>query len=403
MRRDLWGLNVAFNVLSICSGVGGLELGIKTAKPNARVLGYLEREAFAAAVLLARMEDACLEPAPIWCGDLAECDFDPFVGEVDCIAAGFPCQPFSVAGKQKGIEDERWIFNDIAAAIRKVKPRKFVFLENVPNIISSGLGHVLWNLSKVGFSNVAWGCLRASTVGASHRRDRIFILAKSDEYEFTESSGAVADAARKCGRESNTQTLPDPRENPRKGVKRRSGDMGSAERDGRRANIARRQPEEGKIARRDGTRMANAGGVGNKRRRRPRDTGSAPATTKIEGHQRQRRGIAVDGCGGAMADAGGAGLQKPEQRGALQNGNRPGAYGSTSELCDVPIFAPGPDDPRWPEFIAANPTIEPALCKLDDGMADRMDRLRAIGNGVCSLQAAVAFHVLENRLRKYAR
>lgn len=75
--------------LSLCSGISGLERGLRLAMPGLRVVAYVEREAYAAATLLARMEDEALEPAPVWCGDLEDFDPNPFVG-VDIVSAGFP-------------------------------------------------------------------------------------------------------------------------------------------------------------------------------------------------------------------------------------------------------------------------------------------------------------------------
>ncbi|NIU03711.1 MAG: DNA cytosine methyltransferase, partial [Gammaproteobacteria bacterium] len=85
------------NLLSLCSGVGGLDLGVRLALPGSRVVGYVEREAYCAAVLLARMADKTLDAAPIWCGDLGEFDGGPWRGAVDGIVSGIPCQPHSVA------------------------------------------------------------------------------------------------------------------------------------------------------------------------------------------------------------------------------------------------------------------------------------------------------------------
>ena len=83
-------------VLSVCSGIGGLELGVSRAI-STRVVGYCEREAFAASVLMARMEESALDPAPLWVGDLREMDAESFAGEVDLYTGGFPCQPYSQA------------------------------------------------------------------------------------------------------------------------------------------------------------------------------------------------------------------------------------------------------------------------------------------------------------------
>jgi len=115
----------ALATLSLCAGVSGIELGLSLVV-RTRVVGWVERDAYAAAVLLARMADEAMEPAPVWCGDLARMDTAPFVG-VDLVTAGFPCPPFSSAGRRGGTDDDRWIWPDIARIVRDVGPR-LVFL-----------------------------------------------------------------------------------------------------------------------------------------------------------------------------------------------------------------------------------------------------------------------------------
>ena len=97
--------NTIKTTLSLFSGTGGLDLGWELAT-GSRVVGYCERDAYAASILLARMEDEALEPAPIWCGDICELPLEPFRG-VDAISGGFPCQDISAAGKGAGIYGER--------------------------------------------------------------------------------------------------------------------------------------------------------------------------------------------------------------------------------------------------------------------------------------------------------
>ena len=164
--------------MALCAGVAGLELGVGMALQQLgleyRCVCYVEREAYAAACLVARMEDAVLDPALIW-DDLTTFDGGQWRGKVDLITAGFPCQPWSVAGSQRGTEDDRWLWPSIAAVVRDVEPR-WVFLENVPGLISGGLGPVLGDLASLGF-DAEWGCYRASEAGAPHRRERLFLLA----------------------------------------------------------------------------------------------------------------------------------------------------------------------------------------------------------------------------------
>lgn len=162
-------------VLSLCSGVGGLDLGVELALPGSRVVAYVEREATAACILAARMEEGSLAQAPIW-SDIYTFPAGSFHGCVDLVTAGFPCQPWSHAGARQGETDERWIWPRIAEIIADCGAG-WVYLENVPGLVSGGgLEPVLGDLSDLGF-DAEWASLRASDVGAPHRRERVFILA----------------------------------------------------------------------------------------------------------------------------------------------------------------------------------------------------------------------------------
>jgi DNA (cytosine-5)-methyltransferase 1 len=122
------------------------------------------------------MAEAHLDQAPIW-DDLTTFDGAAWRGKVDCITAGFPCQPFSAAGSRLGVEDDRWIWPAIKRIIFDVGP-SFVFLENVPQLVRGGLAFVLSDLAQLGF-NAEWGLYSAAEVGASHKRDRFWLLAHS--------------------------------------------------------------------------------------------------------------------------------------------------------------------------------------------------------------------------------
>ena len=168
----------AINGLALCAGAGGLELGLRLALGDGyRCVCFVERDAYAAATLVARMEDASLEPAAVW-DDVGTFDGSAWRGVVDIVSAGFPCQPWSAAGKQRGVEDERWLWPDIARIVREVGPQ-FVFLENVPELAGRGLGHILGDLAEAGFA-CEWDLFSAAEVGATHLRRRLFLLAHSD-------------------------------------------------------------------------------------------------------------------------------------------------------------------------------------------------------------------------------
>lgn len=169
--------------LSLCSGYEGIGLGLRRVLPNLREIAYVERESFPIANLVAKMEEGALDTAPVFT-DVKTFPYRKFRGLVDILSGGFPCQPFSAAGKREGVEDPRHLFPYIRDGIAECRPR-LVFLENVEGIISSKtaegqsvLQYVLSELEGLGYRATA-GVFSASEVGAPHQRKRVFILANS--------------------------------------------------------------------------------------------------------------------------------------------------------------------------------------------------------------------------------
>lgn len=160
------------NVLALCAGIGGLELGLRRACPAARVVCCVEHEAYAAAVLAARMEDESLDPCPVW-SDLRTFDGRPWRGVVDLVAGGYPCQPFSVAGKRQGEDDPRHLWPHVARVLAETGA-PLAFFENVPGHLRIGFSGVLGDLAALGF-DAEWMCCGAP--GVPHRRQRLFVLA----------------------------------------------------------------------------------------------------------------------------------------------------------------------------------------------------------------------------------
>ena len=169
--------------LSLCSGYEGIGIGLRRVYPNVREVAHVEIEAFAIANLVAKMEENKISPAPIWT-NLKTFPYEKFLGQIDILSGGFPCQPFSHAGSREGVEDPRHLYPYISDGIGRCRPR-LVFLENVEGIISSKtetgrsvLLHVLQDLESMGYIAEA-GVFSASEVGAPHQRKRVFILAHS--------------------------------------------------------------------------------------------------------------------------------------------------------------------------------------------------------------------------------
>jgi DNA (cytosine-5)-methyltransferase 1 len=112
-------------------------------------------------------------------GDLTTVNWEQ-QDQIDVLTAGYPCQPFSVAGKREGTEDERAIFSYISNALGVLRPR-YVFLENVAGHLTLGGVGVIAELTRLGYNNVKWGIIRASETGAAHQRKRLFIWGETKD------------------------------------------------------------------------------------------------------------------------------------------------------------------------------------------------------------------------------
>lgn len=156
---------------SLFSGIGGLELGVEHAT-GGHVVWQVEREPFCRAVLAkhwphaVRFDDVCTVGSEL--------------AAVDVVCGGFPCQDVSLAGKRAGFGGERSsLWREYQRIIDLLRPR-FVFVENVPGLVSSRGGwdfaEVLGDLASLGY-DARWDRFRAADVGAPHRRERVFLLA----------------------------------------------------------------------------------------------------------------------------------------------------------------------------------------------------------------------------------
>ena len=365
-----------FTILSLCAGVGGLDLGLRVAQPNARTVCFVEIEAYAAAILATRMEQNALDQAPIWT-DLRTFDGKPWRGLVDCITAGYPCQPFSVAGKQLGDKDPRHLWPDVFRVVREIDP-PLCFFENVPGHLRLGFQQVHDDLRSLGY-RVKAGLFTAEEVGASHKRERLFILAY---------------------RESIFGQCPLPERNsqrrPAQAAGGFGGDMGNAEHDG--SSVAA-------FTRGDGTdagARGSAGGTDTSQQSARTDyvadtqgagkrgkSGQLPQTQWGQDGSVLRLSV---GTGQGLADRHHAGCE--EQCGAepIQTQHE------TIECRGLPalaLFAPGPTG----EWDGVPESLEPAICRMADGLAYRVDRIRACGNGVVPLAAAYAWRTLISRAK----
>jgi len=166
-------MNGKFTVGSMFSGIGGLELGLERTgcfetRWQCEINDYARR-------VLAKNWPGL----PIY-NDIKELYESEFPEKVDVLCGGFPCQPFSTAGKRMGEADERFLWPEFVRVVRQVRPR-WVIAENVPGLLTIDAGRVfgriLWDLASCGY-DVEWDTISAASVGALHPRNRIFIVGR---------------------------------------------------------------------------------------------------------------------------------------------------------------------------------------------------------------------------------
>lgn len=154
-------------ILSLFTGYGGLDMAIETVT-GGRVIAVSDIDPGPCKLLSAR------RPECPNLGDIKAVKWED-VDSFDVLVGGYPCQPFSMAGRRAGKDDPRHLWPDVLKAIHTHTPRQ-VFLENVRGHLSLGFDTVLTDLANAGYS-VAWTILAASSVGTAHRRERLYIYA----------------------------------------------------------------------------------------------------------------------------------------------------------------------------------------------------------------------------------
>jgi DNA (cytosine-5)-methyltransferase 1 len=358
----------------------GLAAGLAHLGVEHRTVCYVEREAAAGGQLACLMEAGLIDQAPVW-SDVAAFDARAWRGRAHCLTAGFPCQPWSAAGKRLGARDPRWLWPSIADAI-EASGVDLVYLENVRRLVSAGgLAPVLGDLAALGF-DAEWEVLRASDVGAAHRRERVFVLA------YRERARGWFD---------------------RRDDAQRAADVSSRERvhARREAGAADAEPHSGALAEMEDPAWHGRYRQEREARRRRRVCAARRALVHADRSQRvrRRRELGLSGSrkrGAIVADACSA-RREGRQRACALRSRRP-THRPAAELRR--LFAPGPEDPRWAQIIDAapwlSPATEPGVHGVVDGLAlvvdeSRRHQLRAIGNGVVALQAAAAFILLAER------
>ena len=156
------------NILDLFSGIGGFSLGLERA--GMKTVAFCEVDKKCQAVLKKNWPGV-----PIF-DDVSNLKGEDIEETVDVICGGFPCQDISLAGKGAGLEGKRsGLWSEFKRLIEEIKPR-YAIIENVSALRSRGLDQVLREISEIGY-DAEWHCITASSIGAPHRRDRIWIVA----------------------------------------------------------------------------------------------------------------------------------------------------------------------------------------------------------------------------------
>jgi len=162
---------------SLFTGVGGFELGIRTASPRSKCVGMSEIDKYASAVLKRRF------PETKNYGDITKIDWSA-VPDFDLLVGGSPCQDLSIAGKRVGLEGERsGLFAEYVRTLHEKKPRHFIW-ENVKGALSSNGGRdfavILNSLAEEGYA-LSWQILNARDFSVPQNRERVFIFGTRGE------------------------------------------------------------------------------------------------------------------------------------------------------------------------------------------------------------------------------
>ena len=424
---------------SLFSGIGGFDLGLERAGMEVR--WQVERDEWCRNVLAKHWPDVKRY------GDIHDLTGDE-LEPVDLICGGFPCQPVSVAGQQKGTDDDRWLWPEFKRLVGLLRPR-YVLVENVPGLLTANGGHafgeVLGDLADLGY-DCEWTVLSAADVGAPHLRKRVWIVAHArywkrgediprtlDQPDGSNRSGQEIRRTRHAGQDGRARTLADADRDGRDTIQR-----------GRVVSDTERQRQGQVWFPFKQSRTGDHGEVADAKRARPRlqsrhtetrgqrgEHSRASQPTLVSPDDRETRPEGIDTGREAVADAGCQserresigpsrerfhGQEKrlgPSERDRPRNGGEAMAdangrgWDGERKSQQPPLEGSrwrqlngcGPDGRFFDAEIGGQWEPEPDVGRVAHGIPKRVDRLRGLGNAVVPQCAEAIGHMIMARER----
>lgn len=368
------------NGLSLYTGNGGLEAALHLVLPGYRTICAVERQAYAAAAFVGWLEKAGLGACPVW-DDAATFDPIPWRGLVDIVSAGFPCQPYSAAGKGLRESDPRDGWPHVFRTVRALMPPIF-WGENVAAIVTRGRHSFKSDLESLGY-RVAARIGSAAEVGAPHLRERLFILGTLADGNGSWKPQPQGSQPESGGRSGHGRELADSRrlpsfagpERPRRetGTDADRGYAGAIMADT--ARHGRPEPEG-----QQGRSHASFGGSGILA-----DSGGRPDDKRPDVQGRRQEGGTSSCRAGQVGNPNGAELQgRPWKRRAV----------------DITLAGwPWPAGRGAEQYAWEKPRlIESGMGRTTHGVGARNEQLLNLGNGVVPVAGALAFVALWQEL-----
>ena len=354
-------------VLSLFAGIGGIDLGLESTG-RFETIQFVEFDAFCQHILRRHWPDV-----PIW-GDVKTFDPDS-CGDIDLICGGYPCQPFSVAGKQKGTEDDRHLWPRMFEIIKHKRPT-WVLCENVPGHVNLGLDQVLFDLESEGYSWQTF-VLGAVAVDAPHRRQRLFIVANTNRNgkKWNQSKNGQRRRVNKSSTDvANTDNTRDRTSQRRTDQNRQTHDEGQEE-----------QPQS-----KSGGHSTDVANTDSEARGNTKGSGEAERELQPQEQEGSTMGSEVTGCGGLrgettnVANTSGKGLegQRIDRENVKVHKTTDNFDGQSSttrndqEKGSIERKLGGVVDgvPSWMD--------EPDIPRVTTNQAGRTQRLKMLGNAV---------------------